>query len=99
MTPNILESGGAGATPGSASPPPRPAPTATAAMDGDRSAKTMEQGANSALKGAQDMTEGVDESVKQTPALGDKATGSGTSVFSKEGAIGRQFNGEFRGPL
>lgn len=34
-------------------------------MDGDHSAKTMEQGANSAMKGGQDMTEGIHESVKQ----------------------------------
>ena len=36
-------------------------------MDGDNSAKSMEQGANSAMKaGVNDMTEGVHESVNQT---------------------------------
>lgn len=34
-------------------------------MDGDISAKTMEQGANSALKD-QDLTSGIHESVNQT---------------------------------
>lgn len=35
-------------------------------MDGDSSAKTFEQGANSAMKGGTDMTEGIHESVNQT---------------------------------
>ena len=35
-------------------------------MDGDNTAKTFEQGANSAQKGATDLTEGIHESVKQT---------------------------------
>lgn len=35
-------------------------------MDGDHSAKTMEQGANAATKGATDMADGVHEGVKQT---------------------------------
>ncbi|MCJ1277175.1 hypothetical protein MMC21_004985 [Puttea exsequens] len=60
-------------------------------MDGDHSAKTMEQGANSANK-ASDLTEGLHESVKQIPSAGDKTTGHGTSAFSKSGAIGSLFN-------
>ncbi|MCJ1255095.1 hypothetical protein MMC24_002911 [Lignoscripta atroalba] len=63
-------------------------------MDGDTSAKTFEQGANSATKGAQDFTEGIHESVNQTPAAGEKTTGTGTSVFSKDGAIGSMFNAD-----
>jgi len=35
-------------------------------MDGDSSAKTFEEGANSAMKGGSDMVEGVHESVNQT---------------------------------
>ena len=41
-------------------------------MDGDHSAKSFEYGANSAMKGGYDMTEGIHESVNQTvwpPAL------------------------------
>ena len=34
-------------------------------MDGDHSAKTMEQGANSAMKGGTDLSEGIHESVNQ----------------------------------
>ena len=99
-------------------------------MDGDQTAKTFEQGANSAMKGGSDLAEGVHESTKQIvspsflqlfqlprphqhptrintlnfrtntllllqqPAAGDKTTGAGTSVFSKDGAVGSMFNGQ-----
>ncbi|KAI4280866.1 MAG: hypothetical protein L6R35_005811 [Caloplaca aegaea] len=54
-------------------------------MDGDHSAKTFEQGANSAMKD-QEMTSG--------PAAGDKTQGTGTSIFSKDGAVGKMFNAD-----
>lgn len=77
-------------------------------MDGDNSAKAMEQGANSAMKD-QDLTSGIHESTKQIvrlssigstfrlqltiskPAAGEKTTGTGTSMFDKDGAIGSMF--------
>jgi len=59
-------------------------------MDGDHSAKSMEAGANSATK-AMDMTEGIHEGASQGMGAGAKTTGHGTSMFSKEGAIGKQF--------
>ncbi|KAK4693563.1 hypothetical protein P7C71_g3864, partial [Lecanoromycetidae sp. Uapishka_2] len=62
-------------------------------MDGDHSAKTMEQGANSALKD-ESMGSGIHESTKQTPSAGDKTTGTGTSLFSKDGAVGSMFNAD-----
>ncbi|KAL8972696.1 MAG: hypothetical protein Q9197_002656 [Variospora fuerteventurae] len=58
-------------------------------MDGDHSAKTFEQGANSAMKD-QEMTSGIHES----PAAGDKTQGTGTSMFSKDGAVGKMFNAD-----
>ena len=81
-------------------------------MDGDNTAKSFEQGANSALK-ENEMSSGIHESVKQTvsdseaslastdvlilgelqPAAGEKTTGTGTSMFSKDGALGSMFNG------
>ena len=81
-------------------------------MDGDNTAKSFEQGANSALK-ENELASGIHESVKQTvrpflyrlhqndaltlgdmqPAAGEKTTGTGTSVFSKDGAVGSMFNG------
>jgi len=109
MTPNFLKSnvgGGAGHIPSANTSPAENSsssssnntdsilPSLTNKMDGDHSAKSMEQGANSATKGAQDMTDGLHEGVKQTPAEGDKMTGHGTSIFSKEGAIGKQFTPE-----
>ncbi|MCJ1476112.1 hypothetical protein MMC13_004777 [Lambiella insularis] len=66
-------------------------------MDGDHSAKTMEQGANSAMKGGQDLTEGIHESVKQTPSVGDKTAGHGGSIFDKTGAVGSMFTTD--GPI
>ena len=38
-------------------------------MDGDHSAKSMEAGANSAMKGGTDMVDGIHESVNQTVSL------------------------------
>ena len=81
-------------------------------MDGDNTAKTFEQGANSAVKET-DLSSGIHESVKQAvsaleklsrnssglmlrdmqPAAGEKTTGTGTSMFSKDGALGSMFNG------
>ena len=81
-------------------------------MDGDNTAKSFEQGANSAVKET-DLSSGIHESVKQTvgalemfscinsglmlgdmqPAAGEKTTGTGTSMFSKDGALGSMFNG------
>ncbi|KAL8906828.1 MAG: hypothetical protein Q9171_006108 [Xanthocarpia ochracea] len=60
-------------------------------MDGDTTAKTFEQGANSAQKD-QELTSGIHESVNQIPAAGDKTQGTGTSMFSKDGAVGKMFN-------
>ncbi|KAL9631321.1 MAG: hypothetical protein Q9164_005961 [Protoblastenia rupestris] len=62
-------------------------------MDGDNTAKTFEQGANSAIKET-DMSSGVHESVNQIPAAGEKTQGAGTSAFSKDGAIGKMFNAD-----
>ncbi|KAL8819094.1 MAG: hypothetical protein Q9191_007809 [Dirinaria sp. TL-2023a] len=62
-------------------------------MDGDHSAKIMEQGANSAMKD-QELTSGIHESTNQIPAAGDKTQGAGTSIFSKEGAVGSMFTHE-----
>ncbi|MCJ1267201.1 hypothetical protein MMC22_007086 [Lobaria immixta] len=56
----------------------------------------MEQGANSALKD-QDLTTGIHESVNQTPSVGEKTQGTGTSMFSKDGAVGSLFNAD--GPV
>lgn len=65
-----------------------------AKMDGDHSAKTMEQGANKASGAAGGLMDGLHESTKQTPAAGEKMTGQGTSVFSKDGALGKHFNAD-----
>lgn len=62
-------------------------------MDGDNTAKSFEQGANSAVKESE-MSSGIHESVKQTPAAGEKTAGSGTSMFSKDGALGSMFNAD-----
>ncbi|KAF6231775.1 hypothetical protein HO173_010077 [Letharia columbiana] len=62
-------------------------------MDGDHTAKSFEQGANSALK-ENEMSTGIHESVKQIPSAGDKTTGTGTSMFSKDGALGSMFNAD-----
>ncbi|KAJ9628874.1 hypothetical protein H2203_002777 [Taxawa tesnikishii (nom. ined.)] len=62
-------------------------------MDGDASGKTMDKGASSALH-EQELTGGIHEDSKprQEP-VGEKTTGA-TSLFSKEGAIGKQFQPE-----
>ncbi|MCJ1334074.1 hypothetical protein MMC10_010781 [Thelotrema lepadinum] len=60
-------------------------------MDGDNTAKTFDAGANSATKGAADFTESIHEGANQAAAAGDKATGHGTSVFDKSGAVGKHF--------
>ena len=79
MTPNFLKSnvgGSAGHNP-STQPIQTPndnssndtdsiLPSLTNKMDGDHTAKNMEQGANSAMKGGTDMTDGIHELVKQT---------------------------------
>lgn len=81
-------------------------------MDGDNTAKSFEQGANSAVK-ENEMSSGIHESVKQIvsglkplastdglmiggmqPSAGEKTTGTGTSMFSKDGALGSMFNGK-----
>ena len=54
----------------------------------------MDKGASSAIQ-AQDLTEGIHEDAKLNIGVGDKSTGHGTSVFSKDGAIGGAFNREF----
>ena len=86
-------------------------------MDGDSTAKSFEQGANSAVK-ENELSSGIHESVKQTvgvlemfsriisglmlgdmqPAAGEKTTGTGTSMFSKDGAVGSMFNGNASPP-
>ncbi len=84
-------------------------------MDGDQSAKTFEQGANSAMKD-QEFTSGIHESTNQIvsvevpffnttkltqsqPAAGEKTRGTGTSMFSKDGAVGSMFNGTFHNSI
>lgn len=64
-------------------------------MDGDNTAKSFEQGANSALKEGTELSSGIHETVNQTPAAGEKTTGTGTSIFDKQGAVGSMFNGTF----
>ncbi|KAK5087332.1 hypothetical protein LTR70_002180 [Exophiala xenobiotica] len=64
----------------------------TTRPDGDHTAKALDQGANTATN-AQDMTEGIHEDVSHgvKTGAGEKETGQGTSMFSKDGAIGKQF--------
>lgn len=79
-------------------------------MDGDNTAKTFEQGANSVTKETE-LSSGLHESVNQVvfslpssfllhpltplqPAAGEKTQGTGTSIFDKQGAVGKMFNGE-----
>lgn len=78
----------------------------TTRPDGDHTAKGLDQGANVATN-AQDMTEGIHEDVshgvcsskarqeysadRRKTGAGEKETGQGTSIFSKDGAIGKQF--------
>jgi len=62
-------------------------------MDGDRTAKTLDQGINSATN-ATDMVDGIHESAHQSAPAGEKTTGTGTSMFDKTGAIGKHFNAD-----
>ncbi|KAK2629742.1 hypothetical protein QTJ16_000562 [Diplocarpon rosae] len=59
-------------------------------MDGDASAKTFDSGANSAIRNTEG-SDSIHESSHQTAPVGEKTQGTGTSVFSKDGAIGSQF--------
>ncbi|KAK4627622.1 uncharacterized protein CLAFUR5_04230 [Fulvia fulva] len=63
-------------------------------MDGDHSAKTMDKGASAATK-TQDLADGIHEDAKPTgTGAGEKMTGQGTSMLSKDGAIGGAFQGD-----
>ncbi|GAB7353151.1 hypothetical protein MBLNU459_g3685t1 [Dothideomycetes sp. NU459] len=59
--------------------------------DGDASAKALDKGANTAMNDTE-FTSGIHENSKLAgePA-GEKTTGTGTSVFDANGAIGKQF--------
>jgi len=80
MTPNILKS--------STLSPAQPNTT----MDGDSTAKAMDQGANSATNA--DFGDAIHEAGHQATAAGQKTTGTGTSVFDKTGAVGQHFNAD-----
>ncbi|CAD6581279.1 MAG: hypothetical protein ASARMPRED_000569 [Alectoria sarmentosa] len=69
-------------------------------MDADSTAKSFEQGANSAVR-ENEMSSGIHESIKQTPAAGEKTTADGAiggtaqkigGPLDKEGSIGQHFN-------
>ncbi|KAF8866537.1 hypothetical protein BDZ45DRAFT_639785 [Acephala macrosclerotiorum] len=62
-------------------------------MDGDQTAKTFDEGANSAIKSMND-TDGIHEASHRAEPAGEKTTGTGTSVFSKDGAIGSAFKAD-----
>ncbi|CAD0082025.1 unnamed protein product [Aureobasidium vineae] len=63
-------------------------------MDGDASAKTMDKGASAALRNDDFGSTGIHEdSVPRGEPVGEKTTGTGTSAFSAEGSIGKQFTG------
>ncbi|KAJ8610244.1 hypothetical protein MRB53_038647 [Persea americana] len=59
-------------------------------MDGDASAKTMDKGASSAMAETEHASGIFEASKPRQEPLGEKTTGS-TSVFDKDGAIGKQF--------
>ncbi|KAF4535557.1 hypothetical protein BFW01_g9739 [Lasiodiplodia theobromae] len=60
-------------------------------FDGDQSARTMEAGASAAHKNI-DLNEGIhEESQIRSEPVGAKTSGAGTSMFSSEGSIGKQF--------
>lgn len=60
-------------------------------LDGDSSAKAMDKGATAASIHT-DLTDGIHETARNPgEPVGEKTTGTGTSVFSKDGAIGKQF--------
>ncbi|CAD0106370.1 unnamed protein product [Aureobasidium uvarum] len=63
-------------------------------MDGDSSAKTMDKGASAALRNDDFGSTGIHEdAVPKGEPAGEKTTGTGTSAFSADGAIGKQFTG------
>ncbi|CAD0086322.1 unnamed protein product [Aureobasidium mustum] len=63
-------------------------------MDGDSSAKTMDKGASAALRNDEFGNSAVHEdAVPRGEPAGEKTTGTGTSAFSADGAIGKQFTG------
>lgn len=65
-------------------------------MDGDSSAKTMDKGASAALRNDELGSNAVHEdAVPRGEPAGEKTTGTGTSAFSADGAIGKQFTGMF----
>ncbi|TVY48705.1 hypothetical protein LOCC1_G001415 [Lachnellula occidentalis] len=65
-------------------------------MDGDATAKTFDDGANSAIKTMND-TDGIHEASHQATPAGDKTTGTGVPAFNKNGAIGSMFKAD--GPI
>ncbi|CZR50897.1 uncharacterized protein PAC_00771 [Phialocephala subalpina] len=62
-------------------------------MDGDQTAKTFDEGANSAIKSMND-TDGIHEVSHRAEPAGEKTTGTGTSAFNKDGAIGSAFKAD-----
>ncbi|KAJ9638405.1 hypothetical protein H2201_002671 [Coniosporium apollinis] len=63
-------------------------------MDGDDSHKAMAAGASSAKPNI-DLTDSIHEDAKpREEPVGEKTTGGGPSVFSSEGAVGKQFTTE-----
>jgi len=93
MTPNITKSYKDTSKFFDSVPPQNNKSDSTANMDGDHSAKTMDQGANAASN-AMDQTDGIHEDAKQGTGMGTKETGGGTSIFSKDGAIGGAFTSQ-----
>ncbi|KAG9695410.1 hypothetical protein KCU81_g370, partial [Aureobasidium melanogenum] len=64
-------------------------------MDGDSSAKTMDKGASAALRNDDLGSNAVHEdAVPRGEPAGEKTTGTGTSAFSADGAIGKQFTAD-----
>ncbi|KAG0645433.1 hypothetical protein D0Z07_8688 [Hyphodiscus hymeniophilus] len=83
-------------------------------MDGDATAKTLDRGANSAIRnteGSDSIHESSHQAVRSAlphtsnvlcpehadsfqTALGEKTQGTGTSAFSKDGAIGSMFKAD-----
>ncbi|KAI4722202.1 hypothetical protein E4T48_01550 [Aureobasidium sp. EXF-10727] len=64
-------------------------------MDGDASAKTMDKGASAALRVDDFGSTGIHEdAVPRGEPAGEKTTGTGTSAFSADGAIGKQFTSD-----
>ncbi|OJD34557.1 uncharacterized protein BKCO1_2200094 [Diplodia corticola] len=60
-------------------------------LDGDQSARIMDAGASAAHKNV-DLNEGIheDSQARNEPA-GMKTSGTGTSIFSSQGSVGKQF--------